>query len=45
MNLMGKSGINKYYIKNHGEAIKLQNFLNLFSDLDMSNHMVFNLIK
>ena len=45
MSLMGRSDIDKYYIKNHSEAIKLQKFLNLMSDLDMGNDMVFNLTK
>lgn len=45
MTLMGKSEIDKYYVKNHREAIKLQKFLNLMSDLDMGNDMVFNITK
>ena len=32
--------IEKYYVKNHREAVKLHKFLNLMSDLDMGNDMV-----
>jgi len=45
LDLMGKSNIDKYYIRNHQEAISLQKFLNLMSDLDMGNDMVFHLSK
>lgn len=45
LDLMGHSNKERYSIKNHRETIKLKAFLDLMSDLDFGDDMVFHLTK
>ena len=45
LELMGYSNIHQYFIENFHEATKLQEFLNVMSDLELGDDMVFCLTK
>jgi len=45
LELMGHSNMHQYFIENFYEAVKLQTYLNVMSDLELGDDMVFCLTK